>query len=378
MSSAEPRSGPGEVQQEALRVTTLELFFDLVFVFAVTQLTSVLVHELSPLGMLRVGLLFGILWWMYGGYAWLTNTMAPNRVSRRLLLLVGMVGFMVVALATPRAFEDTAVAWGLGYLLVVLVHGAAYFQSNRNIVRVLPFNVLAAVLIIVAGLLRGPVTYALWTAALLVPIVTPTFLPAGRFRIEPAHMVERYGLALLITLGESVIAVGIGMSGQPLNMGTVGAVVLGLTLAAALWWTYFGERDDERAEQALRAAGPERRFRLTLASYFYATIPMVLGVVTLAAGLKLSIGKIVEALPIAPALAIAGGAALFLTGAAWLRRALQIGPAITRLGGALLALATVPLGVWVADVAQLVALVAVFVAVLAVERVCARAQAAQT
>lgn len=105
-----------------LQVTTLELFFDLVFVFAVTQLTSVLVRELSPLGMFRVLVMFGVLWWMYGGYAWLTNTMAPTGWRRRLLLLVGMAGFMVVALAIPRAFEGDGLAWGLGYLLVVLVH----------------------------------------------------------------------------------------------------------------------------------------------------------------------------------------------------------------------------------------------------------------
>jgi low temperature requirement protein LtrA len=129
MSSAEPRSGPVPATEEVLQVTSLELFFDLVFVFAVTQLTGVLVHDLSPLGLFRVLVMFGVLWWMYGGYAWLTNTMAPTRWSRRILLLVGMAGFMVVALATPRAFEGDGVAWGLGYLVVVLVHAGLYVQS---------------------------------------------------------------------------------------------------------------------------------------------------------------------------------------------------------------------------------------------------------
>jgi len=198
--------------------------------------------------------------------------------------------------------------------------------------------------------------------------VTPSFLPGGRFQIRPAHMVERYGLALLITLGESVVAVGIGLSEQPLDAGAIVAVVLGLALAAALWWTYFGERDDERAELALIAADPVRRFRLTLAGYFYATIPVVLGVVTLAAGLKLSIGHAAEAIPIGPALALAGGAGLFLAGVAWLRRALRIGPAAARVGGAVLALATIPLGTLVDATAELAALIAVFVAVLVFER----------
>ena len=291
-------------------------------------------HELSPLGMFRVLLLFGILWWMYGGFAWLTNTMAPSRWSHRLLLLVGMAGFMVVALATPRAFDGDGVAWGLGYLVVV---------NFRQ--------------------LSSPV----WTAALLVPNVTPYIVTPGRFDIQPAHMVERYGLALLITLGESVVAVGVAVSGQALTAGTVAAVMLGLALAATLWWTYFGG-DDERAEVALTAAAPDRRAALTLAGYFYATIPIVLGVVTIAAGLKLSIGHAADPLPPGPAVALASGAALFLGGAAALRRALGIGPIGLRLAGALLALPTIALGTWAAATAQLAALVALLAAVLVLER----------
>jgi low temperature requirement protein LtrA len=367
MSSAEPRSGPVPATEEVLQVTSLELFFDLVFVFAVTQLTGVLVHDLSPLGLFRVLVMFGVLWWMYGGYAWLTNTMAPTRWSRRILLLVGMAGFMVVALATPRAFEGDGVAWGLGYLVVVLVHAGLYVQSNRNILRILPFNLLAAGLVMAAGLLRGPVVYVLWTAALVVPIATPYLVAPGRFDIQPSHIVERYGLALLITLGESVVAVGIGVSGEPLNLGTAGAVVLGLGLAAALWWTYFGSADDERSERALRLADPGRRGPLTIAGFFYATIPMVLGIVTLAAGLKLSIGHAGSALPSGTAMALAGGASLFLAGAAALRLAFQIGPIALRVIGALLVLPTILLGMRIAATAELVGLVLVFAAVLVLE-----------
>lgn len=181
-------------------------------------------------------------------------------------------------------------------------------------------------------------------------------------------MVERYGLALLITLGESVVAVGIGVSAEPLDLGVAAAVVLGLALAAALWWTYFGG-DDEWAERALIDAEPDRRGPLTIAGFFYATIPMVLGVVAIAAGLKLTIGHSASPVPFGPALALAGGAALFLAGAAALRRALRIGPTALRLAGAAAALATVPLGTRVAAEAELVALVAVFVAVLAAEKI---------
>jgi low temperature requirement protein LtrA len=366
-AAPEPRPDDRPDQGSVGRVTTLELFFDLVFVFAVTQLTSLLVGELTPLGLLQVLLMFGVLWWMYGGYAWLTNTMAPTTPRLRLLLLVGMAGFMVVALATPRAFTGDGVAWGLGYLVVVVVHAGLYAQSNRNILRVLPFNVLTAGLVVAAGLVRGPAVYGLWTAALIVPIATPYLVSPGRFEIQPAHMVERYGCALLITLGESVVAVGIGVSGTPVNAVVVGEVVLGLALAAAAWWAYFGG-EDERAERALTDARPDDRGWLTIAGYFYATIPMVLGVVLMAAGLKKGIAHAGQPLAVGPALALAGGAALFLAGAALLRRALRIGAVRVRAGGAVLALAAIPLGTRLGAAPELVGLVAVFAGALALER----------
>jgi low temperature requirement protein LtrA len=180
-------------------------------------------------------------------------------------------------------------------------------------------------------------------------------------------MVERYGCALLITLGESVVAVGIGVSGTPVSPLVVGEVVLGLALAAAAWWAYFGG-EDERAERALTDARPEERGWLTIAGYFYATIPMVIGVVAMAAGVKKGIAHAGQPLNVATALALAGGVALFLAGAALLRRALRIGPGRVRAGGALLALATIPLGTGLGAAPELIALVSVFAGTLAVER----------
>jgi low temperature requirement protein LtrA len=136
---------PGDDQP--LRVSTLELFFDLVFVFAITQLTGALARDLTPAGALRVLLIFGLLWWMYG-YAWLTNARTPGRVPERLLLLLGMAGFLIIGLALPHAFDrrGEAVALGLGYLLVVAVHGTLYLRVNRNILRVVPFNLASGLL----------------------------------------------------------------------------------------------------------------------------------------------------------------------------------------------------------------------------------------
>jgi low temperature requirement protein LtrA len=355
------------VEEEDYRVTTLELFFDLVFAFTITQLTSVLLHELTPLGLLRVIMPFGVLYWMYGGYAWLTNTMSPTGTTRRLLLLVGMAGFLIVALATPRAFQGSEGVWGLGFLLVVLVHAGLYQQCNRSIFRVLPFNLASASLIIIAGLVSGSWVYVLWAIALLMPIVSPRVVqPRTHFSLRAPHIVERHGALVIITLGESVVAIGIGLSGLRLTFGLILTAVLGLALAASLWWCYF-TGDDERAEKALSSAGEDHRVRLILNAYFYAHIPILLGIVVLATGVKKAIGHPAHALPAGPAIALAGGVALFLAGSVAFRTVLRIGPSRTRALAALLCAATIPIGIWGVAEAELVALVAVVVLALVVE-----------
>jgi low temperature requirement protein LtrA len=356
---------------EPPRVTTLELFFDLVFAFTLTQLASLLVHRFSPSGALEVLLVFGVLWWMYGGYAWLTNTRAPVRTPDRLLLLVGMSGFLICGLAIPRGFgpgdTETRVALGVGYLIVVLVHSALFYRVNRNIVRVTPFNVGAALLVTGAAFVPSPASYLLWVAAVAVQWLSPLIIhPGGRFNIRPAHFAERHGALVIVALGESVAAVGIGAAPAGVTFAVALAAVLGLALSAALWWAYFGAGDDERAEQAMAATDRPRRAGLALAIY-YAHIPILLGVVTLAAGAALTIGHPGRPHP-GEAAAVAGGAALFLAGSAWFRWALRIRPVAPRLAGAGFALATTAVGATVTTGAQLAVLLAGIVAMLVAER----------
>jgi low temperature requirement protein LtrA len=354
-----------------LRVTTLELFFDLVFAFTLTQLASLLEHHFRPSGALEVLLVFGVLWWMYGGYAWLTNTRAPTRTLDRLLLLLGMAGFLICGLAIPRGFglgdTETRVALGVGYLIVVLVHSALFYRVNRNIVRVTPFNVSAALLVIGAAFVPSPASYLPWVAAVAVQWLSPLIArPGGRFDIRPAHFAERHGALVIVALGESVAAIGIGAAPAGVTLSVAVAAVLGLALSAVLWWTYFGDSDDERAERAMAATDRSRRAGLALATY-YAHIPILLGVVTLAAGASLTIGNPTGSLP-GGAVAVAGGAALFLAGSAWFRWALRIGPIALRLAGAGFALATAAIGATVTAEAQLAVLLAGIVAMLAAER----------
>ena len=364
-----------------LRVTTLELFFDLVFAFTLTQLASLLEHDFHPGGALEVLLVFGVLWWMYGGYAWLSNLRPPVRTPERLLLLVGMAGFLVCGLAIPHGFSqgDTGdrLALGLGYLLVVVLHSALFNRVTRHIVRVTAFNIAAALLVIGAAFIPVPAAYLLWAAAVALQWFSPLIThPGGRFDIRPAHYAERTGALVIVALGESVAAIGIGAAPAGVTFAVALAAVLGLAVSAALWWTYFGDGDDERAEEAMSAVDMSRRAPLALATY-YAHVPILLGVVTLAAGAFLTIGNPARPQHAGEAAAVAGGAALFLAGTAWFRLALRIGPITLRLAGAAFALATTALGAAVSTEAQLAVLLAGIVAMLAAEhRVSARAPAA--
>lgn len=246
------------------RVSTLELFFDLVFVFTITQLTVLLADDLTPRGAGRVLLIFTVLFWMYGGYAYLTNQVPPDRPVRRLLLLLAMGAFLVCALAVPTAFGDGGVAFGLGYLVVVITHSALYSQAHgRGVLWFALPNALSALSVTAAGFFDGAAALGLWALALLFQFVTPAISrratapgagPAAGTTIEvqlggigAAHFVERHGLLLIIVFGESVIAIGIGVGSLPLTFGIAVGAFLTLAVGAALWWMYF-VRDEGRAE----------------------------------------------------------------------------------------------------------------------------------
>ncbi|HXL95205.1 MAG TPA: low temperature requirement protein A [Streptosporangiaceae bacterium] len=339
--AAEPEDPP-------LRVSTLELFFDLVFVFTITQLTTLLArNEVTLTGALKVVLVFGVLWWMYGAYAWLTNARTPSRTPERLLLLLGMAGFLIIGMTLPYAFSrrTDGIALGLGYLLVVAVHAGLYVRLNRSILRVVPFNASAAVLVILAGAIGGVAGYWLWACALAVLVFSPLIVPQSRFRISPAHFVERHGAVIIIVLGESVADIGLGAAGHPVTWTVLVCAVLGLVLAAVLWWTYFGVGDDERAEAAFNAAPEESRPALALSAYFYAYVPMLLGIVALSAGIKVAMQHPGLTLPYRPCLALAGGMALFLGGDVLFRRALGIAPLRYRGIAAGVCLIALPVGV---------------------------------
>jgi low temperature requirement protein LtrA len=354
------------------------LFFDLVFVFTFTQLTRLLVHDPDLLHLLRVAVLLAIIFWMYGGYAWLTNAVAADTTARRLVLIGGMAGFLLVALTVPRAFDGGGLAFGLAYAVVVGVHIGLFtrtqrVRSARDLVRVGLINVAGTVLIVIGGALGGLPQLVLW---ILVPlfwwVVSPYRRLSGGFDIGAAHFVERHGLVLIIAIGESLVELALGLSELEPGFSVAAVAVLGLALSACLWWTYFGG-DDTSAEHALTAAPRELRPRLALQAFGHAYLGLLLGVIAIAAGLEASTHDPFHALDLGHAVAIGGGAALYLLSDAWFRQRLEIGRPGPRAVAALPALSTVAVGLWAAA-AQVAILLLVFLILFAVESRWNRAQ----
>ena len=362
---------PPEEAERAERVSTLELFFDLVFVFTITQLTAVVSDDPTGRGLARVVLMLGVIFWMYGGYAWMTNAVATDRAARRLLLLAGMAGYLVLALAIPRAFSEGDVAFGVAYLVIVSVHTGLYTRTGeattvRALLRLAPLNVVSALLVLAAVVVEGTAAYLLWAAAFALEWLTPMVAGVGGFRIAPAHFVERHGLVIIVALGESIVAIGIGAADLPVDLSLAAVAVLGLLLAACLWWVYFGG-DDTRAERALAAIPDDRRGWVAVQSFGYWHLLMLGGIIALAAGLKDAIGHAHDPLDLAHALLLASGAALFLAGDVLFRRTLAIGLGHLRATAAALALATIPIGLAFSALAQLAALLAVLAGSLLAE-----------
>jgi low temperature requirement protein LtrA len=342
-----------EAQGGQVRASTLELFFDLVFVFTITQLTHAFgVHPGWPaLG--RVALMFGVIWWMYSGYVFLTNEVAPDTSGRRTWLLVGMFGFFVVALAIPSAFGGSGVAFGAGYFLVNSVHTALFYANggrtvSRAVLHLAPLNLTSAGLVLAGGFVHGWPRYLLWCVALALQVVTPYLTDIGGFVVRSAHFAERHGLVVIIAIGESVVAIGAALAGEEITAGLIATVALGLALAYVLWWAYFG-LDDERGEQALGAISDPRRARYALLAYGYSLFPLLIGIIVAAAGIRLCIVHGDRAVSWPAALALSGGVALYFLGQSCFRLVLGLPWPWSRMIAAPVVLATAPLGVvWVA------------------------------
>ena len=339
--------------ERSVRVSTLELFFDLVFVFTITQLTGVLVDGGGAGAIAQVVVMLLIIWWIYDGYAWLTNSIPTDRLRQRLLLLGGMGGFLVIALAVPEAYDADGLAFGVGYLAVILLHASMYVKGTSGsevvaVLRIVPFNLAAAGLVLVGGAFGGDAQWIIWTAAAMLLWVTPWFTTVEGFVISSAHFVERHGLVIIVALGESIVVIGAGAAGLELDLGLVLVGLLSLALSASLWWVYFS--DEGAVERAMNDAAPDQRARFALSGFGYWHYGLLLGVIAVAAGLKKAIGDPYDPLDTWIAVELAAGVALFIACEAGFRRTLGLPRSWMRLQTALAALVTIPIGIGMAAV----------------------------
>jgi low temperature requirement protein LtrA len=339
-----------EVETEK-RVTPLELFFDLVFVFAITQVSG-LVSSSPDWTRLAEGLaIMAVLWFAWSGYAWLGNTANADEGVVRLLLIAAMGAMLIASLAVPHAFGSDALIFGVAYLVVRCLHLATYTyvaraehdpELGRLVARLASTMLPAASLLVLAGALHGTARTACWVAALTVDYGGLLVRGVRGWRVTPGHFAERHGLIIIIALGESIVSLGVGADRLALDGGVIVASLFGLAVAAALWWAYF-DVVAIVAERRLRHVDASEQALMARDSYTYLHLPMVAGIVVFAIGVKRTLIELGAHLEVVPASALCGGIALYLVALSAFKRR-NIGTWNTqRLITAALLLAMIPL-----------------------------------
>jgi low temperature requirement protein LtrA len=307
-------------RREGERVTSLELFFDLVFVLAITQCTALMSHHPTWSGLLQGLLVLGVLWWAWVGYAWLTSVIDPEEGAVRLVIFAAMAALLIVSLCVPEAFGALALTFALALGFFRVAHIALFMLASpdddalrHSVLGLAASTAVAVILLALASLFDGLAQGALWALALFLDMAGPYFFGSEGWKLVPGHFAERHGLIVIIALGESIVAIGVGAAGA-LDFGIGTVAVLGVGLAAAMWWIYF----DVVALASARRLGEaeEGRFRNELArdSYSYIHLALVAGIVLVAFGLKVTIGHNGEHLDAVPAFALLGGVAIYLLG----------------------------------------------------------------
>jgi low temperature requirement protein LtrA len=355
------------------RVLPLELFFDLVFVLAITQCTALMAHDPTWTGIGHGLLALGVLWWTWIGYAWLTSVVDPEEGIVRLLIIVAMAALLVVSLSLPHAFGDRALLFALAITVVRVEHIALFVLGSRDdpdlrsSVIGLAGSTAVGCGLLIAGSFAGSWQAWVWLLALVLDMAGPKFFGVEGWRLVPSHYAERFGLIVLIALGESIVAIGAG-SGDHVDTGIVVGAILGVTVSAALFWLYF-DVVSLAATRRLNSATPGREQNaIARDSYTYLHLPMVAGIVLVALGFKKTLGHVGEHLQLVPATALLGGTALYLLAHVAFRWRNMHRLTFARLATAALCLALIPLAVRIPALATLAVLAAVLVALIVYER----------
>jgi low temperature requirement protein LtrA len=350
--------------QEQATVTPLELFFDLVFVFALTQVTAFMADELSWHGILRGALVMMLLWWAWTGYAWLASVASAEERPIKLVLLTGMAAMFVLALCIPEAFDDLPggltgpVVLAICYLLFRVMHFVMFLIIAREdaglrsqLLRFAPSVFISSMVLLVASQFEGWLQTGLWMLALVADYLGTALAGFSGWRLPaPGHFSERHGLIIIVALGESFVAIGVGVAQEPISWVIVIASVLGLILASALWWAYF-DVSALLGEHALATELVETRARLARNAYSFAHLPLVLGIVLVAFGLKevllyvsdSSEHSLTDPLPAVALAALVGGVVLYLLGHVVFKWLTVHTVSVVRLAAAGALLLTIPL-----------------------------------
>jgi len=305
-------------QAEERRASYLELFFDLVFVYAITQVTGLILGDTSPGGFLRALFVLGMIWWAWSAYAWLTNAIDLHTAVARAAILVGAGASFLVALAVPDAYGDDGLWFALPYLLVRVVHLMVYMYGLRDdreyqlgVLRSLPFWLLSPFLVVAGAFVDGDGRAWIWGAAIALDIAGSLIAGRQTYRVSAAHFAERYQLFIIIALGESIVAVAIGMRELERDVAYGVAAAVAFYGAALLWWAYF-DFAGIGGERALHAVPAERRGRLARDVYTYLHFPMVAGIILFAVAAEKTVAHPGDALSTAGRFALVAGLGLYM------------------------------------------------------------------
>ena len=305
-------------RRQGTQVTPLELFFDLVFVLAITQCTALMAHDPSWTSLFEGLAVLGVLWWSWVGYAWLTSVIDPEEGAVRLIMFAAMAAALIASLCVPDAFGDLGLTFAVAYAVLRFAQLGLFWlgsdgdhELRRSIAGLAIGTTLGVGLLVTASFFDGWVQGALWATALLLDVAEPYVFGSDGWRLVPEHFAERHGLIMIIALGESIVAIGVGAD-HGVDTGVIVAAVIGVAIAAAQWWAYFDVVAIVAGERL--AALPPGREQNDMArdSYSYLHFAMVAGIVLVAFGMKTTIAHVGEPLDIVPATALAGGAALYL------------------------------------------------------------------
>jgi low temperature requirement protein LtrA len=351
------------------RITPLELFLDLVFVFAFTHVTTVFVDDPTWRGLAHGLLILAALWWTWASYAWLTNTVDAGQDAVLAAVLVAMRGMFVAALAVPDVFGDHGVLFGAAFLLVAVMHLALTALAARGepdffgaVRRIVPTSLIGAVLILAAGFVDAAAGKSvLFLLAIAVGYVGPLVLRTEGWRLAPEHFVERHGLIVLIAIGESLFAIGLGARSTDLGPGVVAAAVLGLVVATSFWLAYF-DFFPVRLLQLLSERSGTDQIALARDIYSYIHLPMVAGIVLFAFAMEVTLAHVGEELATVPAFALCVGPALYLSAYVALRLRVSRTLGRGRVIAALACVALFPVALAVPALVALALVAAVWVA----------------